>query len=107
MEAQDWRDLAEVLEAGERSARHKDPVLALALDAMARQCRRLASRTTPEVSSGGPASPTYDTGTPAREPVRPDHCDNCGGPGEALGWDPVDGWSCPACHASDADETGG
>jgi hypothetical protein len=48
MTSEDWLDLAEVLEAGARNARHKDPGLASALDAMARQARTVASRKTRE-----------------------------------------------------------
>jgi hypothetical protein len=95
MDAHDWRDLAMVLEAGERSARHKDPALATALDSMARQCRRLACR-----------EETPDPELEADDPGRPDRCHHCGGPAEDLGFDPVDGWYCPNCGASDADETG-
>ena len=103
MTAEDWVDLAEVLEAGARNARHKNPGLASALDAMGRQCRMVAIRKVGEAVSDGPASSVGDTG----EPSRPAACGNCGAPGEDLEYNPVDGWSCPACHASDADETGG
>lgn len=100
-------ELAAILDAGRRATPRDSTgfgfVLTRALDAMAREARKLASLNPPEPVSGRPASPTDDTGGP----VRPAECANCGGPGKALEWDPVDGWSCPQCGASDADETGG
>jgi hypothetical protein len=35
---------------------------------------------------------------------RPTRCGNCGAGPEQLRYDPVEGWSCLSCHASDADE---